>query len=141
MNRYASVVENIDKLCRKKARVLHNETPVPDLDSLRFDPSSCKVDSSWFGDAVLYGNKICRLKLNTEFGDFQQAIGVTATQSGLIAVVDYKAKEVIIYRKENGDYERLSSSKETTEGDGKVIKPLDVAETTEGKLIISDMVW
>ena len=151
VKQHASLIDKIDKLCCKKPRVLHNETSVHDLDSLRFTPSSVEVNSSWFGDVVLYGNKICRLKLTTEFGDFQKAQGVAATQEGLLAVVDAAdAREVIIYRNDNGEYKRLSTSKETTnsggiktakkatKSGGNVIRPIAVAATSEGRRFISD---
>ena len=77
-------------------------------------------------------------ELVTEFGDFQYAICVTATLSGLLVISDYDAKQVHIYsQQKNGQYKKQStlslSSKNTT------IKPCSVAVMADGRYLVARM--
>ena len=75
-----------------------------------------------------YSKNTCKLKLLSEFGRFQCAMRVAATRSGLLAVADYLARGVSIYRKDNSDFKRLCSEN--------VTRPSSVAATSEGKFLI-----
>ena len=134
LKRQSSLVETVEKLCIKS--VSSHKTPSPDVGLVSFQPGLYPIQPSVFGHAVVNGNKVCRLKLITEFGSFKYAIAVATTQTGLLAVLDFKANEVIIYHKDNGKYKQLRSS--TDDPDQNVSKPYSVATTSDSKLFISD---
>ena len=134
MKQHASLVDKMEKLC-----VTQHEMPSLDYSSLCFNPGSCQMNSACFGDAALYGYKICGLKLVSEFGSFQQAQGIAANQDGLLTVVDYKAKKAEVFSCESGEYKSqfcLGSSGDVCT-DETLVKPLQVAVTSEGKFCVT----
>ena len=144
MKQHSSLTDQMEKLFVTSPVESPHETPSPDLDSVRFYPGSCPTDIlPLFGNAVVYGNKMCRLKLITELvcgtsTKFQQARAVATTSTGLLAVVDTGAKDVFVYGNDNGEYKYLSSSAQTGKSNGSVTKPIAVTTTSDGKLFISD---
>ena len=129
MKHYASLVPMMKK----------HEIPTSDIACLHFNPGSVPVNSAWFGKIVKCDHEACELTLITEFGSFKQAQSVAATQSGLIAVVDYESKEVMVYRDENGEYKRqfcLGGSSD--DPNGRLLNPFNIAVTSEDKFLVID---
>ncbi len=123
----------MNKLC-----ATDQEMTSPDFVTLQFNPGSGHVTSSWFGEVVFGGYRKCELKLDQEFGAFQKAQGIAATQSGLSAIVDIDSNEVIIYRNVNGEYKRqFSLGSSSDDLDGKITRPFKVAVTPEGKFLVT----
>ena len=120
-----------------QANTRQSEAPSLDMDSAQVNPRSRLHNASQIGYIVSYSKNTCKLKLISEFGEFQFAHGVAATRTGLLAVVDYNAKAVSIYRKDNGDFKRqyrLGSS----QSNGNVTRPKAIAVTSDGKFFICD---
>ena len=142
VKQHSSLIGQMEEFCVTSSAETPHETPSQDIDSIRFYPGSCPMGipvSSLFGHTVIYGNKMCRLKLITELNKkFKRAHAVATTLTGLLAVVDIEAEDVLIYGNVNGEYRHLSSSAETGKSNGSVTNPIAVATTSDGKLFISD---
>ena len=143
MKHHSSLIGQMEKLCVSTPVESPLGTPSSDLDSVLFYPGSLPTDIlPLFGHVVINGNKMCRLKLITELAygtsKFQHAQATATTSTGLLAVVDVEAQDVLIYGNENGEYRHLSSSAETGMSNGNVTYPSAVATTSNGKLFISD---
>ena len=135
VKQHASLIDKMEKLCATQ-----QEAPSLDFRSLCFNPAPFPPNSPWFGDALLHGNKICSLELVNEFGSFQKAQGIAATQTGLLAVVDALVKKAEVFVCENGEFKRqfvlgASSDKPT---DATLTTPFRVAVTSEEKFCVTD---
>ncbi len=125
----------------KKISTIYRQHQMPshDLASLQFKPGSGQVNSAWFGKVVTDSGRKCKLTLIREFGAFLQAQGIAVSQTGkAVAIVDSKAKEVIVYYNADGQYKqkfRLGSV--ASSSDAEITNPLDVAATSEGKFLIA----
>ncbi len=136
MKQHMSLIDQMDKLC-----ITEQETTAQDVESLVFKPSSDPTNLSWFGDAMLYGKKICALTLVTEFGPFHQALGVAVTCTGLLAVVDAVAALVFLFHEVNGEYEPELCLGSCISAlycpEGLITNPYEVAATPEGKFFVT----
>ena len=120
-----------------KTTTPQTESSSIDMGSVQVNPGSSLQNTSQVSHVGANSKNTCKLKLISEFGEFKRALGVAATRSGLLAVVDYNAKDVSIYRKDNGDFKHqygLGSSR----SNGNVTSPIAVAVTSDGKFFISD---
>ena len=134
MNQHVALVEKMEKLCDAK-----HELPTSDMACIHFNPGSDPVSSAWFGEIVNNDHQAHELKLITELGSFKLALSVATSQSGLLAVVDYVPKEVIVYRDENGEYkEQFSLGDSCDDPSGKLVRPVSVALTSGDKILIAD---
>ena len=120
-----------------KAKTRQTESPSMNVDSVRVNPGSSLPSTSQISHAGTNSKNTCKLKLISEFGEFQLAMGVAVTITGLLAVVDYDARDVSIYHKDNGNFKRQYSLGSSQYNEN-VTKPRAVAVTSEGKFFISD---
>ena len=108
------------------------------MNSIQVNRRSSLQNSSQVGLVEANSNSTCKLKLISEFGKFKCAQGVAATRTGLLAVVDFDARDVSIYgRKDNGDFKRQNNLG-SSQSNGNVTKPWAVAVTSDGTFFISD---
>ena len=135
MKQHASLVDKMEKLC-----VTQHEAPSSDYSSLCSYSGPCQMNSLCFGHAALYGNKLSGLKLVHEFGSFQKAVGTAATQTNLLAVVDYEATKTEVFSCNSGEFKSqfcLGSSSDGCTYET-LVKPVSVAVTSEGKFCVTD---
>ena len=117
-----------------KAKTRQTEAPSMNVDSVRVNPGSSLPSTSQVGHVGTNSKNTCKLKRISEFGEFRWVMGVAATRTGLLAVVNYDARYVSIYHKDNGNFKRqyrLGSHRNVT-------RPEAVAATSDGKFFISD---
>ena len=104
MEQHASLVEKMEKLCDAQY-----ELPAFYLAYFHFNKRSDPVNLTMFGKVVENDHEARRITLINEWGSIKQAqraTSVAVTQPGLLAIVDYESKEVLVYRDNNGEYER-----------------------------------
>ncbi|XP_072032016.1 E3 ubiquitin-protein ligase TRIM65-like [Amphiura filiformis] len=121
MKQHSLLVDKVDTLCES---ISQYEIQSPDLANLQFNPGSGTVNSSWFGDLAANDTRLHELKLTAEFGAFQQAQGIAVTKTGVLAVVDFTAKEVRIHRLVNGEYKPQFSLDSSAHSPGKIYEAI-----------------
>ena len=135
MKQHSSLVTKMERLCDAQYEILASDLVV----CIHFKPGADPVSPAWFGSVDENNHEVHELTLVAEFGTFKKARSVAVTQSGLFAVVDSKAEEVVVYHYDIGEYKRQFCLGDTSSNpEGKLIKPLKVAVTSDDKFLVID---